>query len=112
MLLDGIFGAENFQNEIVWKRTSARSDSRRWNHIHDTVLFYSKSGNFTWTPQFTPYDEAYTAKFYQHVEPATGRRYASDNLTAAGTREGSSGKPWHGINVKRKGIHWKVLRGS
>lgn len=65
------------------------------------------SDDFTWNPQYTPYDEAYTAKFYQHVEPGSGRRYASDNLTAAGTREGSSGKPWHGINVKRKGIHWK-----
>jgi len=107
MLLDGIFGAEHFQNELVWKRTSARSDSHRWNHIHDTILFYSMSENFTWNTQYTPYDAAYTAKFYQHVEPGTGRRYASDNLTAAGTREGSSGKPWHGINVKRKGIHWK-----
>ena len=107
ILLDGIFGQQNFQNELVWKRTSARSDSHRWNHIHDTILFYSKSEKFAWTTQYTPYDEAYTAKFYQHVEPATGRRYASDNLTAAGTREGSSGKPWHGINVKRKGIHWK-----
>jgi site-specific DNA-methyltransferase (adenine-specific) len=107
MILDGIFGAKNFQNELVWKRTSARSDSHRWNHIHDTILFYSMSDEFTWNPQFTPYDEAYTAKFYRHIEPGTGRRYASDNLTAAGTREGSSGRPWHGINVKRKGIHWK-----
>ena len=107
VLLDGIFHQENFQNELIWKRTSARSDSHRWNHIHDTILFYSKSQKFTWNTQYSPYDEAYTAKFYQHVEPETGRRYASDNLTAAGTREGSSGKPWHGINVKRKGIHWK-----
>ncbi|MGP8199910.1 MAG: site-specific DNA-methyltransferase [Limisphaerales bacterium] len=107
ILLDGIFGQQNFQNEIVWKRTSARSDSHRWNHIHDTILFFTKSEKFTWTTQYTPYDEAYTSKFYQHVEPKTGRRYASDNLTAAGTREGSSGKTWHGINVKRKGIHWK-----
>jgi site-specific DNA-methyltransferase (adenine-specific) len=107
VLLDGISGQRNFQNELVWKRTSARSDSHRWNHIHDTILFYSKSESFAWTTQYTPYDEAYTAKFYQHVEPTTGRRYASDNLTAAGTREGSSGKPWHGINVKRKGLHWK-----
>jgi site-specific DNA-methyltransferase (adenine-specific) len=107
MLLDGVFGVKNFQNELVWKRTSARSDSHRWNHIHDTILFYSKSDDFTWNRQYTPYEEAYTAKFYQHVEPGTGRRYASDNLTAAGTREGSSGKSWHGISVKRKGIHWK-----
>ena len=107
IILDGIFGTKNFQNELVWKRTSARSDSHRWNHIHDTILFYSMSDDFTWNRQYTPYDEAYTAKFYHHVEPGTGRRYASDNLTAAGTREGSSGKSWHGINVKRKGIHWK-----
>jgi len=106
-LLDGIFGAKNFQNEIVWKRTSARSDSHRWNHIHDTILFFSKSERFTWNPQYTPYAETYTTKFYQHVEPRTGRRYASDNLTAAGTREGSSGKPWRGIKVKQKGLHWK-----
>src|SRR5213082_2878150 len=36
MLMDGIFRAANFRNEIIWKRTSARSDSHRWNHIHDT----------------------------------------------------------------------------
>jgi hypothetical protein len=32
---------------------------------------------------------------------------SSDNLTASGTREGSSGQSWHGIDVKSKGIHWK-----
>jgi hypothetical protein len=41
------------------------------------------------------------------VEQETGRRYASDNLTASGTREGSSGDTWRGIDVKSKGIHWK-----
>ncbi len=42
IILDCIFGPEQFPNEIIWKRTSARSDSRRWNHIHDTLLFYTK----------------------------------------------------------------------
>ncbi len=107
MLLDAVFGPQFFQNEIVWKRTSARSDSKRWNHIHDTILLYSVSSTFTWNRQFTPYDESYTEKFYRFVDPDTGRRYASDNLTAAGTREGTSGDTWRGINVKAKGIHWK-----
>ena len=107
ILLDGIFGKENFRNEIIWKRTSARSDSHRWNAIHDTIFFYSKGGQFTWNPQFITYDPAYTDKFYHFVEEETGRRYASDNLTAAGTRNGSSGDPWHGIDVRSKGIHWK-----
>ena len=112
MLMDAVFGATCFQNEIVWKRTSARSDAHRWNHIHDVILFYSKSVKFTWNTQFTGYNEAYIKKFYRFVEPNTGRFYASDNLTASGTREGESGKPWHGIDVKAKGIHWKYAIGT
>jgi len=107
LLMDAVFLPRHFQNEIVWQRTSARSDSHRWNHIHDVLLFYSKGEQYTWNPQFTAYDPEYVEKFYRFVEAQTGRRYASDNLTAAGTREGSSGKPWRGIDVKSKGIHWK-----
>jgi DNA modification methylase len=107
VVLDSIFRPQNFRNEIVWKRTSARSDSHKWNHIHDIILFYSKSDRYTWNPQHTEYDQKYTDKFYRFIEPETGRRYASDNLTADGTREGSSGDSWHGINVRAKGLHWK-----
>ncbi len=107
LVLDAVLGNQNFRNEIVWKRTSARSDSHRWNHIHDTVFFYSKTDAFSWNTQYLPYEKEYLEKFYRFDEKGTGRRFASDNLTAAGTREGESGKPWHGINVKSKGIHWK-----
>jgi len=107
VLMDSILGAQNFRNEIVWKRTSARSDSHKWNHIHDSILYYTKSDRYTWNPQYTVYDQKYIDKFYHFVESETGRRYASDNLTASGTREGSSGASWHDINVRAKGIHWK-----
>lgn len=107
IVLDTIFSPQNFRNEIVWKRTSARSDSHKWNHIHDILLFYSKSDRFTWNPQYTSYDKEYIENFYRYVEPTTGRRYASDNLTASETREGSSGETWRGINVRAKGLHWK-----
>jgi len=107
IILDSIFGPEQFRNEIIWKRTSARSDSHRWNHIHDTLLFYTKSEHYTWNTLFTSYDKEYTKNFYRYIEPETGRRYASDNLTASGTREGSSGDAWRGIDVRTKGLHWK-----
>src|SRR5271157_5475619 len=55
ILLDSIYGVQNFRNEIIWKRTSARSDSHRWNAIHDTIFFYSKTDAFTWVPQYTEY---------------------------------------------------------
>ena len=107
IILNSIFGSEQFRNEIIWKRTSARSDSHRWNHIFDTILFYSKSETFAWNPQFTSHDKEYSRNLYRYVEPETGRRYALDNLTASGTREGSSGETWRGIDVRAKGLHWK-----
>ncbi|GHO88321.1 DNA methyltransferase [Dictyobacter formicarum] len=107
IILDTIFTPEKFRNEIIWKRTSARSDSHKWNHIHDVILFYTKTDSYTWNTQYTAYDQEYIDSFYKNVEPETGRRYASDNLTASGTRDGSSGDTWRGINVRAKGIHWK-----
>jgi site-specific DNA-methyltransferase (adenine-specific) len=107
VVMDAIFGPTSYKNEIIWKRTSARSDSHKWNQIHDTILFYTKTDTYKWNPQFTPYEQEYTEKFYRFVEPETGRRYTSDNLTASETRQGSSGDPWRGIDVRAKGIHWK-----
>ena len=107
LLLDAIFGPTRFRNEIVWKRTSARSDSHRWNHIHDIILFYSKTDKYTWNKQFTDYDEQYLGDSYgMHDED--GRSFKSDDLTAAGTRGGESGKPWRGINPTAKGRHWAL----
>ena len=107
MVLDMIFGPQNFRNEIIWQRTSARSDSHKWNHIHDVILYYTKTDDYTWHTQYTAYDEAYVEKFYRFVEPETGRRYTSSDLMAAGLRSGSSGKAWRGIDPAARGNHWK-----
>ena len=48
MLLDGIFGSDNFRNEIVWRRTGSHGGAKRWGPIHDTILFYSKSERYQW----------------------------------------------------------------
>lgn len=40
--LDEVFGKQQFLNEIIWKRTSARSDAKNWGAIHDMLLFYRK----------------------------------------------------------------------
>jgi len=107
IVMDAVFGPKNFRNEVVWKRTSARSDSHKWNRIHDTLLFYSKSDDYTWHTQYIPYDEGYVKKFYRHVEAGTGRRYTLSDLMARGLRKGSSGKPWRGIDPGARGNHWK-----
>jgi site-specific DNA-methyltransferase (adenine-specific) len=45
MLLDEIFGATNFRNEIIWKRTSAHANFlEKFGAVHDCILFYAASG--------------------------------------------------------------------
>ncbi len=107
LVMDAVFGAVNFKSEIVWKRTSAHSSAKRYGPVHDTILFYSKSNNFTWNPLFQPYDQHYIDEFYTH-EDADGRRWRRSDLTGAGVRRGETGNPWRGINVTAKGRHWFV----
>ena len=106
-VLDEVFGQDYCQNEIIWKRTSARSDSRTYNHIHDVIYFYTKSDDFVFNVQYTPYDQTYLDNFYKYTEEGTGRQFRVSDLMAAGTRKGSSGQPWHGIDPNSRGNHWK-----
>ncbi len=76
VMVDSIFGFNNFKTEITWKRSSAHSDTkqgrRQHGHVHDSILFYTKGDQWTWNPVYTPYDEEYVRQFYRYVEPETG----------------------------------------
>ncbi|RCG19084.1 restriction endonuclease subunit M [Sphaerisporangium album] len=108
IILDTIFGAENFQNEISWQRAGAKNDPHRYGRSHDVIYFYSKSRTFTWNTQYTPFDEASIAKNYTHVEPVTGRRYRRGDLTA-GKSGGDVSFEWHGV-LPYKGRYWAYSR--
>lgn len=88
VLLDEIFGPENFRTEIIWKRSTAHSDTKQGRklhgRIHDSILFYSKGPEWVWNPLYTAHDEAYLESKYRYVEERTGRTYRLDNLTAPG----------------------------
>ena len=86
-VMDAIFGAKNFRNEIVWKRTTAHNDANIMGSIHDLILFYSKSENPKWNKTFIPYDDDYVESRYKHRDPG-GRRFMDDNLTAKGLSGG------------------------
>ena len=70
--LDDVLGAASFRSEIVWKRTSAHSDSgqgaRHFGRVHDYILLYTKSENFTWNPHHAEHDEKYIASHYPYIE--------------------------------------------
>lgn len=106
LLMDAIFGAENFRNEIIWKRTTAHSSSKKFGPIHDTLFYYCKSRLYTWNAPRTGYDDSYLDKYYR-FDDGDGRLYWRADLCAAGTRNGRSGMPWRGIDPAAKGMHWK-----
>ena len=84
MLLDAIFSAANFRNEIIWKRTSAHADADRCGSVHDTILYYGKSSAPNWNKTYQAYDISYVEAYYRYKE-SDGRRFMSDNLTGAGS---------------------------
>ena len=104
--MDAIFGKQNFRNEIVWKRTSSKSGTRKLAAVHDVILFYAASAKSTYNPVYIDHDPEYVRKFYRY-EDAHGR-YRNDNLTATGVRHGDSGQPWRGIDPSVKGNHWRA----
>ena len=82
LALDQIFGPTNFRNEIVWRRTNAKSLAfTRLASNHDIILRYSKSDKWLWNPQYMEHDPDYVRNFYRYVEPETGRRYQLADLT-------------------------------
>jgi len=82
MVLDCIFGLQNFGNEIIWQRTNAKGLAfTRFARNHDVILRYSKSDKATWNPQYTEHDQNYVNTFYRYIETETGRRYRLADLT-------------------------------
>lgn len=106
LLLDGVFGPVNFRSEIVWKRSHAHNSARRWGPIHDVILFYSKSDAYCWTGVRQAYDEAYVERYFKFDDGDGRGRYWTGDLTGAGTRNGPSGDPWRGFDVRAKARHW------
>ena len=54
-LLDGIFGADNFRNEIVWAYTGSKAVGKQFPRNHDSILAYNKEGDcHTYRPDYLP----------------------------------------------------------
>jgi adenine-specific DNA-methyltransferase len=69
VLMDAIFGPDNFRNEIIWKRTSAHSDakqgSKHYGRTHDLLLFYVRNQHeMLWNQLYTPLDPEYIESHY------------------------------------------------
>ena len=90
VVMDSIFGHDNFRNEIIWQRTFARKGNltRGLARNADYILRYSKGENFTWNTEAVtiPYDmenlDDQTLQQYSQIEKETGRRFSLTSITA------------------------------
>jgi site-specific DNA-methyltransferase (adenine-specific) len=98
LLLDGVMGATNFRNEIIWKRTSAHANvEQKYGAIHDCILFYSASDELNWNQKYTAYSDEYLETFFDQTDEK-GRKYFRRDLTAS-MSHASSGQlyEWKGV---------------
>lgn len=80
MILDIIFEPKNFRNEISWKRSQPKSQTKNnFSNCRDVILRYSKSDVVTFNKVYGEYNQEYLDKFYRFVDE-NGRRYTLDNL--------------------------------
>lgn len=86
LLLDGVFGAPNYRNEITWKRTTTHSDSKTWSRVSDIILFYTKGREFIWNTPREPHSEKYIASKYRHDDEDDRGPYQLDNMTSPNPR--------------------------
>ena len=89
VLMDEIFGEDNFINDITWKRqtSSGFKGKNAMGKNHDNILVYVKSDSFLYNTIYLPYSEEYIAKRFSHVEIVNGkeRRFKDAFLGTATT---------------------------
>lgn len=79
ILMDEVFGEDNFRNEITWVRTASHNDSiQNYSRVKDSIFFYSKSEEYTFNLQYLPYTEEYIAS--EWTKAPSGRYYKFENM--------------------------------
>lgn len=79
ILLDEVFGEDNFRNEITWIRTASHNDStQNYSRVKDSIFYYTMSENYAFSIQYTPYSEEYIAD--EWTQAPSGRYYKFENM--------------------------------
>lgn len=96
ILLDEIFGEDNFINEIIWKRTFSHSDvgqgAKHLGRLHDVIFLYSMSNDYILNTVYTPYSQEYIDNFFRYQDK-DGRRYRL--VSMIGTGGAAKGNPFY-----------------
>lgn len=114
VVLDEIFGKPSFNNEIIWKRTTAHGDAaqgaKKYDMVHDTIYFYLKNKSlYFWNTQYVPFSDEQIEQQYNKVDEL-GRKYRLVTPTAA-KPGGDTSYEWNGV-LPPKGRYWAYSRAK
>ena len=79
LILDDVFGATNYKNEIAWARTASHNDATgQFGKVKDLILYYVKSNTSKLNIQYTAYSAEYIDAEWNKLP--SGRYYKSENM--------------------------------
>jgi DNA modification methylase len=106
LILDEIFGSVNFQNEIIWQKlTSAKSQSKKYPNIHDSIFYYVKDNSKNnFNTQYVEKSEKLLKTHYRYIDEKTKKRYSLADFTQKG--QGDAKKFGNKLLNPPAGKHW------
>ncbi len=84
VVMDTIFGARSFRNEVIWQRTKGRKSVGQYGRVHDVILYYTASDSRTWNMPTVPQSPE-TARGHDILKDESGLLYRLSDLTGAGS---------------------------
>jgi site-specific DNA-methyltransferase (adenine-specific) len=106
LLLDGVFGAEFYRNEITWKRTSTHSDSKTWSRVADIIFFYTKGKTFTWNTPRAAHSVSHIKSKFGHDDGDGRGAYSLSDMTSPNPRPNMMYE-WLGFPFPRMGWRYQ-----
>ncbi|MFK5980955.1 MAG: site-specific DNA-methyltransferase [Rhizobiaceae bacterium] len=112
LILDEVFGVDNFINEIAREKTNPKNYTKLgFGNIHDTIYFYKKEKACIWNKPYEKRNQKKIDEDFPIIEASSGRRYKTAPLHAPGIRHGETGTAWRDI-MPPAGNHWRYVHST
>lgn len=119
VMMDDIFGKDNFRNEIIWQRADPHNDAKtRYGNIHDTILYYARpSAKYNWESICTSLSDSALKEYSwvkfpnNHFQKYNGGTLPDGAIRVKLERASQKGNnpnrifEWRGIKL-RAGLQW------
>jgi len=107
ILLDEIFGEDNFRNEIIWQKLkAAKGQAIFFGNVHDMIYYYSKNREaYIHNKQFVPHSEKRIKQHYNNFDEKVEKYYSLDSFTQTG-QGAARNFGEYGVLEPPAGKHW------